>query len=171
MEFQKRYENHQKRKKEVLELLLQENHSTRVFANTPLPADIISFFLKNGNKCPNSCDRQAITIRAIQDKDLKNLLGGLLVGGVGWIHRAPVIFLFFAYKNAYKGIQEVTYMPYLDTGVVAMHFYTMSCLSGLFGCFVNPNIREYNQNHFYLMFSPSAEMLFTGAFALGEKKE
>jgi nitroreductase len=168
--YQERYLNHQKKKKEVLIQLLEERHSDRVFTDTEVTEQVLLFLDTYGTKCPSSCNRQGIHVKKIFNKDLKNLLGGILVGGIGWIHRAPVILLFFADIKAYKAEGEVTYMPYLDTGVKVFNYLLLLPTVGLSGCFVNPNIRDINKSHFYEIFFKNEQVLFTGALVLGYKK-
>jgi len=66
---------------------------------------------------PSSCNRQAISIQVVTDRDQKELLGGILVGGAGWCHRADTILLLLADQKAYVAGDEIKYMPYLDAGV------------------------------------------------------
>lgn len=164
--YQTRYLEHQKRKAEVLASIIKERHSNRVFANKPLLADSepIQKILEDVKSCPSSCDRQAINLLVIGDRDQKALLGGLLVGGVGWIHRAPIIILLMADPVAYKAGDEISYMPYLDAGIVVQQLYLSATANGLHCAFANPNIRDFNKDHFTKMFGGG---IFCGAFAVG----
>lgn len=164
--FQQRYLVHQKRKKKILMEIVKERHSTRIFADKEVNPEVLCKIKDSLKFCPSSCDRKAIHIDFVCARDLKNLLGGLLVGGVGWVHRAPYIGLIFAHKEAYKAGDEIAYMPYLDAGVVVQQLYLTVTDLGLKGCFVNPNIRDYNKAHFNFVFN-GEQKVFCGAFAFG----
>jgi hypothetical protein len=104
----------------------------------------------------------------VKERDTKALLGGILVGGVGWIYRAPVILLLMGNKLAYKAGDEYNYMPYLDAGVIIQQLFLMATAFGLKCAYVNPNIRQINKEHFHKIFG---EGIFCGAFAVGYKYE
>ena len=163
-EYQKRYTAHQQRKKEVLSKLTRERHSSRVFGKEQVDGTVISELIADCNCCPSSCDRKAISVQAECDRDIKALLGGVLVGGVGWIHRASCILLIFADPIAYKAGDEINFMPYLDAGCVIQQLYLSATSHDLKCCYVNPNVREFNVGHFKNIFG---DKIFCGAFAVG----
>lgn len=162
--YQERYVAHQARKKQVLIEIMLERHSNRRFSDDSVSADLIQEIIDTKDLCPSSCDRQGIMVRTILDRDEKALLSGLLVGGTGFIHRAPVILLLFADKEAYKAGDEIKWMGYLDAGIVVQQYYLTATALSLHCCFINPNIREMNKPHFEKIFG---DQLFCGAFALG----
>lgn len=166
--YQERYLNHQLKKKNTLIKLMKKRYSERIFSDKPINIDDLSLIAESINYCPSSCNRKAISLDLIIDKDKKNLLGGLLVGGIGWIHRAPVIFLIKADPLAYKGINEINYMPYLDAGVVIQQMWLITTSLGLSASYINPNIRDFNKKHFLEVFGDG---IFCGAFAIGYKDE
>lgn len=162
--YQKRYQAHQKRKAKVLASIIKKRHSTRQFSTDQVEPKIIKELINSIKDCPSSCDRQAISLMDISDRDHKALLGGILVGGVGWIHRASNILLIFADPIAYKAGDEIKFMPYLDAGVVIEHLYLKCSELNLKCCFANPNIREMNQEHFKKVFS---DKIYCGCIAIG----
>ena len=162
--YQKRYLKHQQEKKAELIEIMKERHSNRRFDDKPIPQEVIDELIKVIDLAPSSCDRKAIKVKVITDKDQKALLGGLLVGGVGWIHRAPVILLITADPEAYKAEKEINFMPYLDGGVVSQQLALMATALGIHGCFANPNIRDFNISHYHKIFGPE---ILTMAFAIG----
>lgn len=162
--YQKRYEAHQGRKRDVLRALLNERHSDRVFADDPVPNELLADVLHAFDRAPSSCDRKAVSAVRVVDRDHRALLGGLLVGGVGWAHRAPVVLLLMADPAAYKAGNEVEYMPFLDAGCAVSQMYLAATAAGLRVCFINPQIRPHNQPHFSAVFGPG---IFCGALALG----
>lgn len=164
--YQKRYIAHQKRKKEALIEIMKERHSNRRFSDKEVPQELIDELLDMKNLAPSSCDRKAILPVVVTDRDAKSLLGGLLVGGVGWIHRAPVIILLFGDLVAYKAGDEYTYMPYLDAGCAIQQLYLTATAQGLHCAYSNPNIREDNKKFFYERYGGD-NLLFCGAFAVG----
>lgn len=166
MTHQDRYLAHQDRKKEVLLGLMRERHSHRVFAEGKVDEETVSLLRETVLLCPSSCDRKAIRLVRINDRDSKALLGGVLVGGVGWIHRAPEIFLLMADRDAYLAQGEIQFMPYLDAGVVVQQLYLCATALDLACAFCNPSIRQQNQEHFQKVFG---EGIFCGAFAFGGK--
>jgi nitroreductase len=161
MTYQDRYLAHQFKKKEELEKIIRDRHSDRVFGET-IDLKLVEGILETISLCPSSCDRHGIYTKVITERDEKEILGGLLVGGVGWIHRAPAIVLLFADPEAYK--ERLLYMPHLDAGVVIYHLYLMATANKLKVCYCNPNIRDRNQLYFRDRFGND---IFCGAIALG----
>lgn len=164
--YQKRYLNHQKRKKVALMSVIMERHSERIFSDKKVERKLIDEIIATLEYCPSSCDRHGIYTKVIDARDAKELLGGILVGGVGWIHRAQYIILLFADPKAYKASGELTYMPYLDAGIIIQQLGLVVAANDLLGCFVNPNIRNQNTKHFQKMFGKD---MFCGAFAIGSR--
>ena len=162
--YQERYESHQARKREVLTELLAERHSERRFADENVPDDDLAHLIDAAERSASSCNRHGVYMSVVTDRDTKALLGGLLVGGVGWIHRAPAVVMLFADPLAYKAGDEITYMPYLDAGVMVGHLYLAAAARGLAGCFVNPNVRESHKDLFRARFGHD---LYCGAYAVG----
>jgi len=163
---QKRYEAHQKKKKKQLSELLENRVSQRIFNGEPIPRQDINHLLKNMAKAPSSCGRQAVYAKVIEDRTEKEMLGALLVGGVGWIHRADKIILLFADEMAYKAGGERNFMPYLDAGAVLATAYLICEDMGIGCCFVNPNIRVKNHSIFGERFNQWGN-IFCGALAVG----
>ncbi len=162
--YQERYLKHQLDKKEELIKIMKERHSNRRFDDKPIPQEIIDELISVVELAPSSCDRKAIKVEVITDRDKKALLGGILVGGVGWIHRAPAILLITADPKAYKAEGEIKFMPYLDGGVVSQQLALTATSLGIHGCFANPNIRDFNVDHYHKIFGPN---ILTMAFAIG----
>lgn len=162
--FQVRYEAHQKRKAGVLAQVLEDRHSTRRFSPEPVGDEAMSLVVRAIETAPSSCDRRGVRHQLVCDRDRKALLGGLLVGGTGWVHRAPVVVLLHADESAYKAPGELEYMPYLDAGVVVGQVYLAAQAVGLKVCYVNPQVRDFNKHHFAGVFGPG---VYCGAIALG----
>lgn len=181
--FQDRYLAHQKRKGEILKSvygtkdfkkysqaehetfveILRTRRSQRAFNREPVD---ITKILELADLRPSSCDRRGIQIKVIEDRDSKDLLGGLLVGGAGWVHRADKVLLFLAWADAYKSPAEREWMRYIDAGVLAQTLYLI-CESLNVGCtYINPNIREKNQEFFYNRFIEEGYQ-YVGAMAVG----
>jgi nitroreductase len=166
--YQKKYLAHQARKAKVLREIMEDRHSDRVFGESIVDPDKITAMIETINLCPSSCDRKAIYSILVTDKDEKILLGGVLVGGVGFIHRAPNVLLLFADPIAYKAGDEIKFIPFEDAGVVVEALYLTATSLGLKCCFVNPNIRDMNKKHFKNIFGDG---IFCGAFIFGNPKE
>jgi nitroreductase len=162
MNYQDRYIAHQLRKKETLLKLIKTRHSTRVFSDKDVEDSKIKVIEDSLLSVPSSCDRHGVYTKTIKDRDNKNLLGGFMVGGVGWIHRAPVIMMLFADPEAYK--ENLIYTPYLDSGVVLYHILLVAESLGLKACYVNPQVRGENQVYFRDRFGYD---IFCGAVAIG----
>jgi nitroreductase len=181
--YQERYLAHQKRKKEMLagkyekeltytlkeketfEKILKNRHSSRVFSGEKLTQKEIDTIERLAKLCPSSCDRQGVQLRWVADRDLKDLLSGILVGGVGWVNRADQIVLLMADMDAYGSPFERDFMPYLDGGVLIQNIYLICEVMGLKCCYVNPNIRELNKEFFKQRFG---DYKFCGAIAIGK---
>lgn len=162
--YQSRYKSHQKRKAEQLFKIMERRHSERVFGDGALTEDEIAKIEKYARVVPSSCDRKAVYWKWITKRDDKQILGGLLVGGVGWIHRADRIMLLFADRFAYK--ENLFYMPFLDGGIIVQQIYLTCTAIGLKCCFVNPNIRIDHYPFFDKLFN-SEDHFFLGAMAIG----
>jgi nitroreductase len=162
--YQRRYLEHQARKAEVLRDLMQRCHSDRIFDSREVTDEVLDQVVAAAKTAPSSCNRQAVQIKVIRDRDDKARLGGLLVGGVGWIHRATVILLLHVDPEAYKAPGEIGFMPYLDVAFVADRILLAAEAEELKHCFVNPSIREADREHFQKIFGIR---LFGGAIAIG----
>lgn len=162
--YQQRYLKHQQDKKNELIKIMKQRHSNRMFSKKEIDDKTIKELVKVVDLAPSSCNRKAVKVKVITDKDQKALLGGILVGGVGWIHRAPAILLVTADPKAYKAGKEIDFMPYLDGGVVSQQLALMATTLGIHGCFANPNIRDFNKDHYHKIFGPE---ILTMAFAIG----
>lgn len=162
--YQSRYLEHQARKAEVLRDLMQRCHSDRVFDSREVTDEVLDRVLVAAKTAPSSCNRQAVQIEVVRDRDGKARLGGILVGGVGWIHRATVVLLLHVDPEAYKAPGEIAFMPFLDVGFVADRVLLAAEAEGLKHCFVNPSIREADLEHFRKSFNIE---LFGGAIAIG----
>jgi nitroreductase len=162
MSYQERYLAHQIKKKETLTKLIKARHSTRVFSDEVIDVKMLEEIIDSLSMCPSSCDRHGVYTRLYYNRDDKEILAGLLVGGVGWLHRVGVIVLLFGDPEAYR--ENLPYMPYLDAGVMIYHLYLMAEAYGLKVCCVNPNVREANMGFFRSRFGGD---VFCGAVALG----
>jgi len=177
--YQERYLKHQARKKKMLSPSFKPKHkdhrnpkfwdviknrkSTRVFGDKDIKIDKLINSIKY---IPSSCDRKPLHFYLEDGANNKALLGGLLVGGVGWIHRAKYIMLLFVDMKAYKSPAEKDFMPYLDAGVAVEHLYLTAEALNIAVCYVNPNIREENKEIFNKRFNKEG-LLYVGAMILG----
>ena len=179
MTYQDRYLSHQKRKKEQLagkytkeityskkeidavKKVFKNRKSSRVFSGQSVDLKEI---LEMVETSPSSCDRKGVKYKIIESRDDKDLLSGLLVGGVGWVNRADKIVLLYTDMEAYKSPAEKDTMPYLDAGVLIQSFYLACEVMGVKCCYVNPNIRENNKEFFNNRFIAHK---FLGAMIIG----
>lgn len=169
-EAQERYLAHQQAgKKRELVAIMKERHSNRRFSDLPVGPDTIEALVDSTKHCPSSCDRHGVRLKIVTERDEKELLGGLLVGGVGWCHRAPVMLLMFANPVVYKadGGNEVKYNAFLDAGAMLQQMSLLATDLDLHCAFVNPNIRQENRTFFQSRFAPWPDAVFCGAFCFG----
>jgi nitroreductase len=151
--------------------VILDRHSVRHFGTGPLPADDLDQLLAAAEAAPSSCDRRGVTVRVITGRDEKALLGGILVGGVGWIHRAAAILMLFADPSAYGAPGELDDidMPKLDAGFLGENILLAASALGLAACYCNPNIRQINRSHFKDVFqTDTPDAIFCGAVAVGQ---
>lgn len=165
--YQQRYLAHQAHKRDVLTELMDERHSERRFADTPVDSPTMADLTRAIHTAPSSCDRKAVSCLVVTDRDTKALLGGLLVGGVGWVHRAPAVLMLFADPAAYKAPGEAEVMPYLDAGAIVGQLGLAAAGLGLVGCFINPNVRPDHRPLFTAMFG---HRIYCGAYAVGHPR-
>jgi nitroreductase len=185
--YQERYSKHQQRKQESLTSTFGKKHfkkytnkeqktffqilnnrcSQRVFNDEEITTPELKAILDALETAPSSCNRKAVEYRIITNRQDKEILSGLLVGGVGWVYRGQVILLLLAQMEAYKNPAERDSMPYLDAGTVIQTAYLSAAALNIGCCFVNPNIREKNEEFFRERFNIGDEELFCGAIVLG----
>lgn len=158
-----KYKKYSKKEHDVFVSILKNRRSQRAFNREPVDIEKI---IKLADFRPSSCDRRSVEIKVIESRDDKDLLGGLLVGGTGWVHRADKILLFMAWENAYKSPAEKEFMCYIDAGVLAQTVYLICESLNVGSCYVNPNIREQNKEYFYSRFIPEGYK-YCGAMAIG----
>lgn len=174
-EFQSRYVAHQSHpggKRDELIALVKERHSNRRFDDKQVEPEMVDKILDTLRHCPSSCDRFGTRVKVVQHRDDKALLNGLLVGGTGWIYRAPTVLMLFANPEAYKGGDngdEVNYNSYIDAGVMAQTAMLVATSLGLHTAFVNPQVRTQDREYFYKRFKPSSwqKSMFCGAVVIG----
>jgi nitroreductase len=159
---------HQRRKKGQILEIMRRRYSERIFSDREVEIEKIQVILEMCENVPSSCNRRAIDIKVIDSRDDRQILSGLLVGGVGWIHRASKILLLIADMRAYK--EQLFYMPYLDAGVIVQQIYLVCTELGLGCCFVNPNIRVDHYPLFDTLFC-GPEKTFCGVVAIGYKDQ
>ncbi len=146
---------------------MRKRHSTRIFTDKELNADDISKITEAADLAPSSCNRKGVYPKYINFRDNKELLGGILVGGVGWIHRANLIILLVANNSAYK--ENLIFMKYLDAGFIAQNIWLECTDLGVGCCFVNPNVRDIHTSTLDMMFLKKDEVL-CGVLAIGYMK-
>lgn len=167
--YQERYKRHQEKKKRQLTLSegktdnSKDRRSQRVFNSIPIEQNILDKILKVAETAPSSCNRHGLKMKIVSEREEKELLSGLLVGGVGWIHRADKIILFLADKVAYKSPNERDFMHYCDVGFLAMSLWLEAEKHGVGACYINPNITH--KDIFTVKFG--GDYIFCGALVLG----
>lgn len=151
--YQERYLKHQQDKKKLLELMNKRE------SNRDLKCGVDEKFYDELEKvidtCPSSCNRKGVEIEWVKERRDKELLSGMLVGGVGWIHRADRILLLHGRIQAYKSPNE-GFMPYIDAGVIVQQIYLYATANNVKVCYVNPNTN-----------SKIGDDIFCGAIAFG----
>jgi hypothetical protein len=160
--YQCRYLKHQTDKKKLLQLI-SKRESWRDF-KTGVDPVFYDGLVSVLDKCPSSCDRKGVEMTFVSDRKNKEILSGLLPGGVGWIHRADRIGLLWGRCLAYKSPNEPM-MPYLDAGVIINQSYLFATCSGVKCCYVNPNCNDID--YFKETFNNDTDDYFCGALIFG----
>lgn len=180
MSYQARYERHQQKKKHQLMFgqgqeseklpenysltdLLYFRRSQRVFDRKVVDEKDLEEILKTAETSPSSCNRHGLKLKVVRNRDDKELLGGILVGGAGWVHRADTIVLFLADPEAYASPREKEFMHYADVGFTAMPMWLMAETKGIGAAYLNPNVSHPD----VMSLKFSGEKIFCGALALG----
>ena len=182
--YQKRYIAHQAKKKEQLAHnvgspyekrseanfedlrgILESRRSQRLFNKEEITEDELNKLLDLARKAPSSCNRHGIKLLTVMAQDDKDLLTGLLVGGIGWVHRAQIIILFMADESAYKSPNEKDFMHYCDVGFLASYLWLTAESLNIGAAYINPNIRNTNK---YIFQERFGDGIFCGALALGK---
>ena len=159
------YKKYTKKEQDAFFTILNNRSSQRTFNRETVDLQPI---LDAINTAPSSCGRKGVFVKMVNDRDGKDLLSGLLVGGTGWVHRADKLLLVIADMDAYKNPVERPNMPYLDAGVVIQTTY-LACEAMNYGCcFVNPNVRASNRDFFNERFGIKSNHLFCGVLAVGK---
>lgn len=180
--YQERYLEHQAKKKrqltesegekaklytnterKVITSLLSRRRSQRVFSGEPVGEGTLKKILQAATTAPNSCNRHGIGLKVITDRREKELLSGILIGGVGWIHRADAIVLFLADPEAYKSPNERDFMHYCDVGFTAMAMWLTAEAHNVGAAYINPNV--HYKAILEANFAPGR--VFCGALVLG----
>src|SRR5690606_41584622 len=91
--YQERYLAHQARKKRTLIEVMRARHSDRMFADRPVEPQTRAALLEVVDLAPSSCDSRGVSVRVVVTRDELALLGGLLLGGDGCVHRATLVLL------------------------------------------------------------------------------
>lgn len=179
--YQQRYQAHQERKKCQLAFsegepvkpftkaahtalwnVLERRRSQRVFTTQPIEQEKLDKIIEAAALSPSSCNRHGVLIKVASDRREKALLSGIVVGGVGWIHRADKIVLFLADPEAYKSPNEKDFMHYCDMGFAAMSMWLVADSLNIGACYVNPNV-----SHKEIFAQQYGPYIFCGALALG----
>lgn len=178
--YQARYMRHQEKKKHQLmfgqgaeqaslpdayslDELLSFRRSQRVFDKKEISEAILQKILATAETAPSSCNRHGLKLKVIRERDDKELLGGILVGGAGWVHRADTIILFLADPEAYASPRERDFMHYCDVGFTAMGMWLTAETLGIGAAYINPNLSHPD----VMAFKYSSNLIFCGALALG----
>lgn len=156
MHYQERYLKHQAKKKEqlaigkgekctplptnaTLQRVLSFRRSQRVFNGENIPDSVFNQILESATTAPNSCNRHGIRMKVVAERYDKEFVSGLLIGGVGWIHRADKIVSFWADKTAYASPNEKAFMHYCDVGFTAMNMWLTAESLNVGASYINPN--------------------------------
>lgn len=162
--YQQRYLAHQAKKRQQLVQIFSERTSQRIFNNLPIADQTLEEILAHAALAPSSCNRQGVYAQVHRSREQKEILSGILVGGVGWVHRADAVILLFSAKNAYKAEGEIAFMPFLDAGVTLAYLLLTGETHGIGMAYVNPNIRKCYQGIFQQLYGDD---IFCGAVACG----
>ena len=157
-----------KKEIEIVKKVFNNRKSSRVFNGDIVCKKDIDEVLKMVETSPSSCNRKGVKYKIIENREDKEILSGLLVGGIGWVHRANKIILLYTDMEAYKSPVEKDFMPYLDAGVLIQSFYLACEVIGLKVCCVNPNIREENKYFFNKRFFANVDYKFLSAIIIGK---
>jgi nitroreductase len=75
--------------------LIEERHSTRVYAQTPVEQEKLDAILHAANRAPSAGDLQAYSIAVVRRRDVCEALARAS-GGQDWLALAPLILVFVA---------------------------------------------------------------------------
>ena len=162
----KKFKKYSRKEQKTFFEISKNRRSQRVFNNEKITDTQLFHILDAIDNSPSSCSRKGVTAKLVTMRNDKDLLSGLLVGGVGWCYRGQIIFLLVSNELCYKNPAEKEIMPYLDAGVVIQSIYLACEALNLGCCYINPNIRADNEEFFKERFLAPGER-FCGALVVG----
>ena len=122
--------------------LVRKRHSTRKYAPTPVPRDILEFCIEAARLAPSACNSQPWSFIIIDDEVLKNEVADGAFGNIYSMNMfaksAPVIVAVITGKSKvtagvggfFMGIQY----SYIDVGIAVAHFVLQAAEKGLGSC-------------------------------------
>lgn len=134
-----------------------------MFKTKEIPQEVLDEILKTAETSPSSCNRHGLKLKVVRKRDDKELLGGVMVGGAGWVHRADTIILFLADPVAYASQREKEFMHYADVGFTAMPMWLMAETKGVGCSYINPNLSHPD----VMALKFAGDHIFCGALVFG----
>ena len=121
--------------------VIKTRRSIRKWTDKNIDKDQIMKIIDVARWSPSSCNRQTIKILVIKNKDIIDLIGRSLMGGVGFASTAPVLNIVLVDVRPYDFKIE-RHIPYIDAGIFIQTFLLMAHYMGLGACPIHWTVGE-----------------------------
>lgn len=111
-------------------------HSTREFADRPVPAEVVRQAIQTARKAPSVCNRQAWRVHLFADRNSVADVLRYQDGNSGFGHAVPVVALVTMDVEHFQGIRERN-QGWIDGGLFSMGFVLALHAKGLVTCCLN----------------------------------
>ena len=150
-----------------LDELIKTRVSVRKFKDKEVSDEIINQVIDSAKFAPSSCNRQALKLLIVKNKEGRAFLGDHVIGGMGFAKNAACLIVVLVDCRQYP--ESFRHLAYIDTGLWTMNLLLKSELLGLSTCPINFLMSKKKQSLFYKKFGLPDYYLPTLMVALGYK--
>jgi len=149
-----------------LQEAIRERRSVRKWLEKKIPEKTINQLIDAASWAPSSCNRQAVKILAVQEKEGREFLGRITNGGVGFAHKAPLLLLFMADSRVYS-LPVERHTPHLDCAAAIQNLLLKAHELGLGAVWLNWCLNQKSEAETYKRFKIPAYFTICSLVAAG----